>query len=265
MNAQDIRNEVAKIMGEGYAVGVERVTKNNGIVLEGITIKALGEKVAPIIYIGDIEDADTPASVADEIIRAYHKSSKDRIDVVNIMAILKDPERLKASVLPKLTARQVNNNVIYPFLDMDVRFYIPVDTSENTTASVTLTQEHLALTGLTAEELFEAARRNLKTTTFRIPGAPFEALTTEAKSFGAAAMLDTARLEGLAEYHGDDLYILPSSIHECLILPAFMVNVEDMRMLVQTVNGNRDVIDPTEVLTGSVYRYDRKTREITIA
>ena len=70
-------------------------------------------------------------------------------------------------------------------------------------------------------------------------------------------------LERFAEKTGKSLYILPSSIHEVILLPEDCVKKADhlIRMVSEV---NRTQLEPEEVLSDAVYYYDREKREISI-
>ena len=81
-------------------------------------------------------------------------------------------------------------------------------------------------------------------------------LTNTSKMDGAVYILFNDVLEDIASELQSDLYILPSSIHEVLILPK--TDETDYEYLCETVNyvNNKD-LDPMEVLSESVYIYER--------
>ena len=91
-------------------------------------------------------------------------------------------------------------------------------------------------------------------------------LTNRLKLHGAVAMLQKDRLKQFAEeQEKETLTILPSSIHECLI-----INVEDepkntkeLREMVKEVN--ETVVSDQDILSNNVYIYNRTTGKITIA
>ena len=61
---------------------------------------------------------------------------------------------------------------------------------------------------------------------------------------GAVGMLGTDLLEKFAEQGGCDLYILPSSIHEVLLLKDDEMPVDELRKVVRSVN--RGMVDEME-------------------
>lgn len=92
---------------------------------------------------------------------------------------------------------------------------------------------------------------------------PFLAMTSVNYMNGSAGILDTDKLQEISEAIGQDLYILPSSIHECLLLPKSEKTVQELKEMVQEVN--RQEVEPEEWLSDNVYEYSAATKEITIA
>ena len=90
-------------------------------------------------------------------------------------------------------------------------------------------------------------------------------LSNKQRIFGARAMCRKDILKAFAEELGSNLYIIPSSVHE-LILTKDDGNISAgwIKEAVQEINGNSYTIKPEEVLSDSVYYYDRKTEEIQI-
>ena len=70
-------------------------------------------------------------------------------------------------------------------------------------------------------------------------------------------------LEELSETIGSDLYILPSSVHECIAVSTELGDPETLAEMVQEVNGSQ--VAPEEQLSDHVYHYDANTKEITLA
>ena len=92
---------------------------------------------------------------------------------------------------------------------------------------------------------------------------PFLVVTSKNHINGAVGILDTDELLEISEMIGDDLYILPSSIHECLLLPKDKMDIQDLMEMVADIN-EREVA-PEERLSDNVYEYLAATKEIVIA
>lgn len=147
-------------------------------------------------------------------------------------------------------------------------------------SSIILTDQICAAYGITVDDLLSAAKKQeyccgslnlvglmsgdimgeLK------KGDPMYVLTTKDNMFGAGAILFKEKLREYAEILEEKkLYILPSSIHELLLVPASSgMDPKDLNSLVKDVNGS-DVIQDDVFLSNNVYLYDVEADEITIA
>ena len=89
-------------------------------------------------------------------------------------------------------------------------------------------------------------------------------LTNTDRQFGACYMTDTKLLESVAQMEQDDLYILPSSIHECMIVPSRWENdAEGLGEMVREIN--RTQVAEEEFLSDCVYYYSRASGQVEIA
>ena len=92
---------------------------------------------------------------------------------------------------------------------------------------------------------------------------PLYVLTNETQICGAACMLYPALLEEFAENVGKDLYVLPSSIHEVLLLPTdTRCADESLRALVQSVNSEQ--LPLSQQLSDTVYYYSREANGLVV-
>lgn len=94
---------------------------------------------------------------------------------------------------------------------------------------------------------------------------PLYLISNEKRYHGAGiAFCDKRPLEELSKKYGDDdIYILPSSTHEVLCLPAEGVDPAWLEDMVRSVN--EEHVATSEILSNNVYRYDAETKEITLA
>ena len=92
-----------------------------------------------------------------------------------------------------------------------------------------------------------------------IPDTMF-VLTNDTKVNGAAAILNDDIRQEIAEKVGD-FYMLPSSIHETLIIPKDAgMEFKELEQMVQEVNQTQ--VAPGERLSDHVYEYDAKEHEL---
>jgi len=154
--------------------------------------------------------------------------------------------------------------------------YVHVYQNGDEEASFRLTNDLRESIRMTEEEVFKFAQFNEKDENFicksfceLFPFIPeeentFYILTTEDKSWGAVAMTSPKALEMASERIGTDkFFIIPSSIHELILVRQDQVDdPADLQVICKDVNNNPDVIDRSEVLSSTIYRYNGSTVQI---
>lgn len=84
-------------------------------------------------------------------------------------------------------------------------------------------------------------------------------VSNDQMNLGAGAIAYPGFLDQAAEKAGGDFYVLPSSIHEVLVMPETKgISLEDLNATVRSVNAQE--VAPEEQLSDHVYHYDRKER-----
>ena len=87
-------------------------------------------------------------------------------------------------------------------------------------------------------------------------------LTTESGNLGASALFYPDVQEKAAELMGSGYYVLPSSVHECILVPDTAGhNEKDLCAMVK--EANRTVVEPKDVLSDNVYHFDKDSRQLT--
>ena len=177
-----------------------------------------------------------------------------------------------------------------PIEDLVVTFYIDLSSDGNGSMCIKVHNGFLSMWKVTTEELYDIAISNLKRTnsgTFQSMSEVmfemmlpelleqcdgdeeaakemFEAmmpkdnvmyvLSNKNKLNGANMILNSEMMLQVIERVGEEFFILPSSIHECLIVPAFsQMGVEELRHMVCEVNDTQ--VDLEERLSDNVYKY----------
>lgn len=91
---------------------------------------------------------------------------------------------------------------------------------------------------------------------------PLYIVTNKAKLFGAASLLLPQVMEKIGEFLGS-FYILPSSIHESIIVPASCaMEASELIHMVRQVNETN--VDPEEILSDNIYYYDKVEKSFTV-
>ena len=78
-------------------------------------------------------------------------------------------------------------------------------------------------------------------------------ITNKKKTNGACMVLDPKTIQKVIDMVGSDFYILPSSIHECIVLSSDYGNADELKEIVMQVN--EEQVDVPERLSDGVYRY----------
>lgn len=143
---------------------------------------------------------------------------------------------------------------------------VDVDFGEKGFTTRTILVEELKEAGMSLSDLDAIAKEN----TARLLPAVIDdymgmrVLTNTSGCQGASAVMYSSLVEQTAEEFGTDVYILPSSIHEMILVPVNEdFTVSNLRNMVKAANCT--VVQPKEVLSDSVYVYHRDTSEISIA
>lgn len=278
-------------------VMVHKVTKNNNLVLTGISIRSKEVNLAPTIYMdgyyNDYKNGRPMVEIFAEVERAYntYKAEQD-FDVSSIT----DFSLVQDKICYKLVNRDKNKELLadtpyLPFQDLAVIFYVVVSEDRVGTGTVTVHDNLMEMWGNPdIKELYRIAKNN---TQRRYKGrvsnmmeimseiissdsdnlapdtvdaffemdslyednmVPMFVATNSKKVNGAGVILYDGLLRTFAEKIGGDFYILPSSVHEVILVPA---NGDiDARYLIQMVKEvNATEVAPDEVLSDSVYMY----------
>ena len=95
--------------------------------------------------------------------------------------------------------------------------------------------------------------------------APMYVLSNARKLNGAVEILNKNAMEKAEEAIGDDFYILPSSIHETILVPVRGKEDGADRLAEMVACINSSEVPDTEILSNHVYRYRRQSRQIELA
>ncbi len=287
-----IKKEIEIRTGADARVRVSQVMKNNRMPMDSLAILEKGQNTAPAVYLEPFyrmhqQGADMETIVGK--ILEYHQKNKvtARIDA----DFLADFERVKHHIVCRLVSCEKNRYLLKHvphrhFMDLVIIFYFELENPAFGKGNVQIQNAHLKLWGISADELYEAAMKNetaVAACEFMSISDMFEAmtgiaveedmtdllpmyvLTNKERDFGAASLIFPHVLETVAGKLNGDYYVLPSSVHECMILPVpdgCGMNEKELRRMVCEIN--RDHVSEDEILGDSVYRYFAKEHELRI-
>lgn len=117
---------------------------------------------------------------------------------------------------------------------------------------------------LSAEGMDELAKQLIGQTERTDNQTPMYVLSNTERIHGAACILYGHLLEDISKKINDNLYILPSSVHEMIIIPAsFAGKTSDLKLMVEEINETQ--VEEEEVLSNSVYFFNRSTKKLEMA
>lgn len=291
MNFEEFKNVVVGGIREwlpesfkAASIELQTVSKNNDIRLTGLLIRRKDCNIAPTIYLDGFyqkySNGEDMSSIMKQIaeIRVQHDSTRN----YEIDSIL-DFEKAKEHIMPRLVFAESNqeNMKKRPHIlieDLAVMFVIELGKYEEGEATIPLHYGIMEMWGVTVEQLFKIAVENLEKAecgTFismnqvlasltgdnellenadGIPEDGMFILTNKNKVNGAGMVLDKHMMKSVIEKVGENFYMLPSSIHEWIIVPDKMeMNTEDLETMVREVNATQ--LQEEEILGNHVYHY----------
>lgn len=279
-------------VGEGIQICVQDTLKNNGIRRKGFLMQESGRNVNPTIYLEEYyQQYQTGAKLED--ITEQIKELYQEIQAKPLKGVEENPERLydyeqiKDRIMFKIVNREKNDTFLkevpyIAYLDLAVVFYVLLDVGEAGAATMPVSREHSRIWGIEDMELMEQARRNaarllpaeLRTMQSVIneilSGAPDDAdteedfmyvLSNQLRCLGAACMLYEGIPEMIGERLGENYFVIPSSIHEVIIIPESVgPEYSELNAMIREINATQ--VAEEEVLGESAYYYDRKKKRM---
>ena len=167
-----------------------------------------------------------------------------------------------SKIIPALLNKELNQKIIGTCPYKEWLDFLIVYKCVTEDFSVLIDNQMLDLFKLTKQELHQIAMDNL---TVCISPSFFSLtmMTNKESNCGASVILKTNELDKLADYYGCDLYLIPSSIHEFIMIPVAAVdNINHIKQSIFEVN--KEAVKPHEFLSNNLYIYHKQTKRISI-
>ena len=235
-----------------------------------------------------------------DILCLYRKCAKEiRMD----MKFFESYDNVRTRVFYKLIHKERNEKMLsevpyQPWQDLALVFYYALEDARIGRAAIMIRNSHLQMWGIDRNMLCSDAAHNMRTMLpeelmpmqqmireilreetseediARLPeelsfAAAKDAdismyvLSNKERIYGAASILYSEKIKRLAGRLDRNLIILPSSVHEVLLVPDNgHMEKEFLHNMVKEVNDTH--VDPEEILSYNVYYYDRQADNIRI-
>lgn len=283
-------------LGHRGSVVIQRVVKDNkekfGIVIKGSS----GMSITPILYLDDVykdfkENGNIEKCVLD-IIALNKKYALPNDKEKALLEELVNWEKMSEYVYPLLINTEKNiEQLIHmdhrSYLDLSLCYVVKIQDSERK-IEFRITRALSQVWNVTEEELYHTAIQNMKKDEYAIKSifdtvenirklatTPKEVelldklqaeelkateqmyiLTNKENRCGATGLLDEDMIRKFSEKHQADVFIIPASIHELiLMLDSPMLDGSYIKEMVEEVNCKE--LHESEVLSDNVYYYSR--------
>ena len=265
------------------------VHKNNNVTFRGVSMNTSGSNISPVIYLESYHSQFSKGRSLTEIVKEIQSileemSPKEDFDI----SCVTHWETAKDHVVCRLVNYELNKEMLesvphWRFLDLVILFYYQVSADSNGAANTLIHNAIFEDWGISLDELYLQAKSN----TQKLLGCKFSSLnnvlkevTSEELSMtddnmqmyvltnrynmnGAYTMLFDNVIKDISDNLNSDLFILPSSVHELLIVPAISgTDKEEFDFMVKAVNASE--LKPEDILSDHAYRYNRSTNSITM-
>ena len=272
-------------------VEIKRVTKNNGVIYTGITVCGRDERVYPTMYLEPFFEEALEGGLTDDLLdRMCTIYESRRIGDTLSLDHLCDYSVVRSRLRCKLINYEANTERLAQiphrrFMDLAIVPYCPVTEFELNNrlpgeASFVVTGSNIKLWGVTQDEVLDDSIRNtlneehpnitgiydmlkrlnpglIKEAGDDMQACPMYVMTTE-NSNGAISMIYEDRLKEFCNSIDSDIYVIPSSINEVILVPCEDDASEAMlNEMVREINTTQ--LEQVDVLSDHVYYFDRHT------
>lgn len=291
--SENVVKSIKTCLGDDVKVEVKKVRKNNDVRLHGLIISKEQVSVSPTIYLDgffkDYQQGKTLGDIVYEIVDIYEKNKVSAN--INLDFFL-DYSAVKGRIFIKVINYDKNKEMLEEvphirFMDLAAVCYYAYINDFLGNGSIQIETGHLDRWGISEEELFAAAKSNTRNKLgIEIKGmdeillemlnengeeidkedlksmlqhpekeVPMYIMTLKGRYFGAACIFYEEMLAAFGRQCQKSFYILPSSIHELILVPdSGKEKPGVLRRMVQEVNAGH--VAPEERLSDNVYYYN---------
>lgn len=283
-----VEKEVRENVKKDVRVCIHTVIKNNGKERKGLTLSEQGINISPTIYLEEYyEKFRNGKSVKDIINHILELYEEVRFQRPWEVSCVQEYENIKSKVVYKLIGREKNAQMLeevpyIPVLDLAMVFYVILELSEHGTATMMIRKENLKAWGIEEKTLREQAEQNtpkilpakfstMKSVIAEMTGEKEEeegeddmyVLSNCVRNYGACCILYPNVLEQIGCRLQENYYVLPSSVHEVIIIPeSKSPDKDDLEVMIREINETQ--VSPEEVLSDLPYYYHRGIKKMIV-
>lgn len=262
--------KVKEKLGAEVSVQVYESVKNNGTSRLGIVLQSRCIHLSPTIYLEEFYRQFESGVCIENLVLAierlyYQLKLKVTFPVEDIFEF----EKIKAYIIYRVINRKDNAELLEEvpfevFNDLAILPYVFISDLGMGPASMQIRKEHLQKWNVSEEELFQIAKENTPHVLPAEIGQLNEfmyVVTNCRRSWGAGVIFYPGILDRLYRIVGENYYLLPSSVHEFILIPeSFGVESEHLKVIVGEVNEIE--VPEDEILSDQIYYYNSSKQEL---
>lgn len=278
MDYESFKNELTERLKEflpqnyqEWELKVSNVPKINGY-MESINLMPASEELiaVPNIYVSELYSFYQNCKDINLVLERTADFFVKGMEYVQNMTSKVELENPKENVIMALVNSEENKELLAhvpnrSLLDLSIIYRLMVELPDATFNSAIITNDLADKFEFSEAELYDMAKENtpkLMPRAVEFASDDFYILTNKYRTFGAAVMLYEDVLADIADEFDNNLYVLPSSIHEVFVIPDYVKGAEDLREIVEEANAT--VVKKNEVLSNKIYFYEKQTGRLTI-
>ncbi len=284
-----MQEKLQKVYGEDAHVKLHCVQKVNGVLLRGITIMKDGRNIMPTLYLEHYFEKYEDGMPFHEVLRTFMEEyEKSCIYEEFDIDFFQKYELVKPHLGFKLINYEMNWQLLQEvphkcYLDLAVVGYCNIMDDRIGQGTILIRNEHLKMWEVEEVQFLKDAMENMMrhmpadflnmSTVLKelyddpaellVSKLPMYVLTNRGKMYGAGCLLYPEQLELIAKEVEGDYYMLPSSIHEIIILPKkYASDEKHLSHMVDEINHEK--LNREEILSNHAYLYTTLTKEVTL-
>lgn len=280
---QEVVERINDMLPDDSSVFSHSILKNNNVVLKGIIMEREGVNASPTIYMESYYTSYLNGTDIDEIASNImdifsRVSLNEKLD----MDFFFDYDKVKDSLACKIISLSGNKELLQDvpyekFLDLAIVPYCKAKHLPFGDGTILIHNSHIDMWNKTKDEVIcEAIENTRKIMKFKItpimdilkksgiifpddydaePDVPMFVVSNEEGVFGSIFMALGETVTEISRKLGGDFYLLPSSVHESILLPAVAKNdLDALSAMVREVNDTS--MDAQDVLSDRAYYYN---------
>ena len=280
-----MREYLKKHISPGVEMTTGRRNRRGGKLKDTVAFHGKGDNFGRAFYIEDMYmeylQGASPEVIADGVLQMCTGGLPD--GVLRILDYEQVKEHLTLRLVNFEKNREVLDDFIYrPFLDLALTCRVVCPAEENVLRTMAVSYALLERWGVSEEEVFSQAEDCMRRyeppvlrplrdiLPYKDPDrmsssreSDLYILTTRSGISGASALLTSENVQMLAEQLDRDILVLPSSIHEMLLLPDWGEwETGALQKIVKDIN--RNVVAEEDFLSDNIYRYRLADHEFVI-